>query len=65
MTDSKRKANILLVYKELGLTPSQSECLYEDDTTEEADTTKKADAFIPKGGNNIDSDDKKDNYGKE
>ena len=64
MTYAKRKANILSVYKDLGLLPSLAEGLNEDDTTEEADMTKKAAASIPKGANDIDSDDNKDNDGK-
>ena len=65
MTDSERKANILSVYKDLGLSLSPSEGLDEADITERADTTKKAAASIPKGVNDIDSDDDKDNGGKD
>ena len=43
---------------------SPTEGLDEADTTEEADTTKKVSASIPKGVNDIDSDDNKDNDGK-
>ena len=57
MTDSKRKVNILQVYKDLGLSPFSSEGLDEADMTEEADTTKKEATSIPKGANDIDSDD--------
>ena len=56
MTDAERKANIMPVYKDLVLSPSPAEVLDEADTTEEADTTKKAAASIPKGANDIDSD---------
>ena len=48
MTDAKIKANILMVYKDLGLSPYQAEGLDEADTTEEVDMTKKADASTPK-----------------
>ena len=65
MTDSERKANILSVYNKLGLSPSQAEGPNEADTTEEADTTKKAAASIPKYAFDIDSDDNKDNDGKD
>ena len=65
MTDADRKANIMSVYKDLGFLPSPAEGLDEAETTEEADTTKKAAASIPKGANDIDSDDDKDNYGKD
>ena len=65
MTDAKKKDNILLVYKDLGLSPSQAEVLDEADTTEEADTTKKAAASIPKVANDIDSDDNKENDGED
>ena len=65
MTDAKIKANILSVYKDLGLSSSQAEGLDEADMTKEADTTKKADASIPKGANDIDSDDNKDNDDKD
>ena len=65
MTDSEIKANILLVYKDLGFSPSPAEGLDEADTNEEADTTKKAAASIPKGANDIDSSDNKDNDGED
>ena len=65
MTEAERKANILMVYKDLGLSPSQAEGLDEADTTEEADTTKKAAASTPKDVNDIDSDDNKENYGED
>ena len=64
MTDAERKANILSVYKDLVLSPSPAEVLDEADTIEEADTTKKADASIPKGVNDIDSDDNKEMMAK-
>ena len=54
-----------MVYKDLGLLPSQAEVLDEADTTEEADTTKKTAASIPKGANDIDIDDDKDNDGED
>ena len=65
MTDADRKANILSVYKDLGMSPSPAEGLDEADTTEEAYTTKKAAASIPKVANDIDSDDNKENDGKD
>ena len=65
MTDAEIKANILSVYKDIGLSPSPAEGLDEADMTKEADTTKKADASIPKGVNDIDSDDNKDNDDKD
>ena len=65
MTNAERNADILKVYKNLGLSPSQSEGLDEADTTEEADTTKKAAASTPKDAIDIDSDDNKDNYGED
>ena len=65
MTDADRKANILSVYKDLGLSPSPAEGLNEVDTTKEADTTNKADASIPKGVNDIDSNDDKYNDGED
>ena len=61
MTDAKIKANILMVYKDLGFSPSQDEVLDEADTTEEADTTKKSAASTPKDAIDIDSDKDKDN----
>ena len=48
MTDAKRKADILSIYKNLGLSLSQVEGLDEAEMTEEADTTKKAAASTPK-----------------
>ena len=54
-----------MVYKDLGLSPSQAEGLDGADMTKEADTTKKAAASIPKGANGIDSNDNKDNDGKD
>ena len=64
-TDAEIKANILSVYKDLGWSSSQAEGLDEADMTKEADTTKKAAASIPKGVNDIDSDDDKENGGKD
>ena len=64
MTDAERKANIMSLYKDLGFSPSPAEGLDEADTTKESDTTKKAAASIPKGSNDIDSNDDKDNDGK-
>ena len=64
MTDAERKADILKVYKNLGLLPSQAEGLDEADTTNEADTTKKAAASTLKDAIDIDSDNDKDNDGK-
>ena len=52
-----------MVYKDLALSPSQSKCLNGADTTEEANTTKKAAASTPKDANDIDSDDEKDDDG--
>ena len=65
MNDSKRKDNIMLVYKDLGLSPSPAEGFDEADTTEEADTTKKAAASTPKDTIDIDSDDDKGNGGED
>ena len=65
ITDAERKANILSVYKDLGLSSSPAEGLDEADTTEEADTTKKAAASITKGVNEIDINDSKDNDGED
>ena len=65
MTDDERKADILLVYKNLGSLPSQAEGLDEVDMTEEADTTKKATASTPKDAIDIDSYDNKDNDGED
>ena len=45
--------------------PSLAEGLDEDDTTEEADMTKKAAASIPKGANDFDSNKDKDHAGKD
>ena len=65
MTDAERKANILSVYKDLGLSSSQAEGLDEADMTKEADTTKKAAASTLKDAIDIDSDDDKDNDGED
>ena len=65
MNDDERKDNIMSVYNKLGLSPSQAEGLDESDTNEEADTTNKAAAFTPKDAIEIDSDDNKDNDGKD
>ena len=65
MTDADRKANILMVYKDLGLLLSQAEGLNEADTTEEADTTKKAAASTPKYAIDIDRNNDKGNDGED
>ena len=65
MTDEERKANILLVYNKLVLSPSQDEGLDEADTTKVADTTKTEDDSTPKDAIEIDSDDDKYNDGKD
>ena len=47
------------------MSPSPAEGLDEADTIEEADTTKKAAASIPKGVNDIESDNNKYNDGED
>ena len=65
MTNDEIKANILSVYNKLGWSPDQAEDLYEADTNEEANTTKKAAASTLKDGIYIDSDDDKYNEGED
>ena len=65
MTDVERKADIMLVYKNLRFYLSQAEGLDEADMTEEADTTKNAAASTPKEAIDIDRNDDKYNDGED